>query len=343
MDENYIKKSISLLILLILLVLSFFLVRPILLSIIFGGILAFIFYPLYRWINRKLGWKNVSALLSCILLLILIVLPIWTVTPLLIDQSVKIYISAQQVDFITPIETMFPGAFLSETASAEAELIIQSFLSKVTNSLMGSISNFILNLPVFFLHLIVVFFTFFFILRDKDELVKYVNSLMPFTKEVQKKLFNSSKAITTSVLYGQVVIGIIQGIVLGIGLIIFGVPNALFYTLLAVFAGVFPVVGTAIVWFPILIYLMIAGTTVQVIGILIFGIISSSLDNFIRPVIVSKMTKTNSSIVLVGMLGGLFMFGILGLILGPLILAYTLILLEFYRKRPGPNILSESK
>ncbi|MCH7974169.1 MAG: AI-2E family transporter, partial [Bacteroidetes bacterium] len=84
---------------------------------------------------------------------------------------------------------------------------------------------------------------------------------------------------------------------------------------------------------PLTIYLVVAGNTLAATGVLLFGLISSSLDNFIRPIIVSKRTELNSSIILIGMIGGLFLFGVLGVILGPLILAYLLILLELYRSK----------
>ena len=84
---------------------------------------------------------------------------------------------------------------------------------------------------------------------------------------------------------------------------------------------------------------MSVGNTIAAIGILVFGAISSNVDNFLRPMIVSKRTNLHSAIVIIVMIGGLFMFGILGVILGPLILAYLIILLEVYRKKTFPNIL----
>jgi len=169
----------------------------------------------------------------------------------------------------------------------------------------------------------------------------YIKSLLPFTKDVENKLFKLSKDITSSVIYGQIVIGIIQGLLLGLGLFLFNVPNALILTLLACLAGVFPIIGVAIIWIPVVIYLLIAGNTFPAFGVIIFGLISSSIDNFIRPIIVSKRTHMPSSLILIGMIGGLFLFGILGLILGPLILAYLLIILEIYRNKRTPSILTE--
>ncbi len=343
MEDDYIKKIISVIILLTLIVLAFLLLKPILISIILGIILAFVFYPIYKWMNKYLISGNVTSFILCIILLILIILPLWFLTPILIDQSFKIYQTAQQTDFVTPLTNIFPNILASEEFSVEVGSIIHSFVTRTANSFVNGLSDLILDFPIIFLQLMVVFFTFFFVLRDRIEMVEYVRSLIPFSKDVQNKLFESSRAITTSVLYGQVIIGILQGIVLGIGLFLFAVPNALFITLLAILAGVLPIIGTMIVWLPVMIILFIAGNSFAAIGVLIFGTLSSSMDNVLRPIIVSRMTKMNSSIVLIGMIGGLFMFGILGLILGPLILAYLLILLEFYRNKKIPAILFKSK
>ena len=323
-----------------LVVLTFLLLKPILLSIIFGILLAFIFTPVYNWFYKATNSKNVSASLICFLLILLIVLPLWFLTPIVIDQSIKIYMTSQQMDFVNPLKNIFPALFASEEFSAEIGSIIHSFVTKTTNKLMNSLSTLILNFPTIFLQSLVVFFTLFFVLRDKEELTSYIKSLLPFTKDVERKLFNLSKNITSSVIYGQIVIGISQGLILGLGLFIFRVPNALILTLLSCLAGVFPIIGVAIIWVPVVIYLIIAGNTFPALGVITFGLIASSIDNFIRPIIVSKKTQMPSSLILIGMIGGLFLFGILGLILGPLILAYFLIILEVYRNKKTPSILT---
>jgi len=190
---------------------------------------------------------------------------------------------------------------------------------------------------------LVVFFTFFFVLRDKDKLIAYTKSLSPFPREIETKLFDSSRAIATSVIYGQIIIGIIQGLILGVGLLIFRVPNSLIFTLLAVLAGIFPIVGTTLVWVPVVIYLFISGDTFSSIGVTIFGVVSSTVDNFLRPIIVSKRTNINSLLILIGMIGGFFLFGILGFILGPLVLAYLLIILELYRNKKVPSLVIQEE
>lgn len=214
-----------------------------------------------------------------------------------------------------------------------------SFVTNITNSLISYLSQLILNFPKMLLQLVVVLFTFYFVLKDKKQFFNYVQSLMPFSKEIEKKIVDQTKRITISVVYGQVIIGFIQGIIAGLGLFIFKVPNALLLTSIMIVAGIFPIIGTAIVWIPIVLFLFIEGNTGAAFGVILFGIISSVADNFLRPIIVSRRSKIHPAILLIGMIGGLYMFGILGFILGPLILAYLLILLEVYRDRKIKGIL----
>lgn len=341
MNEEYPKKITIAIILLVLIVLAFFLVRPILLAIIMGLILAFVFSPVYDWFFKYFKSKNLAAFLICILLLILIVLPLWFLSPIVIDQSIKVYMASQQMDFVTPLKNFFPQFFVSEQFSAEMGSAIYSFTTKLTNSLMNSFSKLILNFATIFLQLLIVFFVLFFALKNKKELIEYIQSLLPFSKEVEKKLFKSSKDITVSVLYGQVVIGIFQGIIAGIGFFIFKVPNALLLTFFAALAGIFPIIGTAIIWVPVAIYFLIAGNSLPALGIIVFGICSSLVENLVKPVFISKRTNMNTSLILIGMIGGLLLFGILGIILGPLIIAYLLIVLELYRDKGSPAVFNQ--
>jgi len=341
MKDPYLEKIITVAVLFALIVLAFFLLKPILFSIITALILAFIFSPVYNFFLKKTKHKSLSAMVVCILLILLIIIPLIFLTPLFINQAIKVYVSSQQMNFIEPFEKIFPSLFTSEEFSAQIGSAIYSFVTKITNSLVNSLSTLIMNSPIIFLHLFVVFFTFFFVLRDGKSLENYIKSLMPFSKQVEEKLFEYSKGITKSVLYGQIVIGLVQGIIIGAGFLIFKVPNALILTLLAVAAGIFPVIGTAIIWLPVLVYLLIAGNSLSALGILIFGAISSNIDSFIRPFFVSKKVNLHPALILVSMVGGLFVFGILGFILGPLIISYLLIFLEVYRKKDVPGLIIE--
>jgi len=333
MESEYLKKITVAAILLLLIVLAFFLIRPIIMSIVIGIILGFIFLPMYESILKKISYPNILALLFCIVLAMLIVLPIWFLAPVALDESFKIFQSSQSLDLVSPLKKIFPSFFSSDEFSRQMASIMSSFVTKTTNGLMNAVSGVILDFPTLMLKMLVTFFVFFFVLRDKKKIIKYIKSVSPFSKAIEKNLFDSTRNITSAVLYGQVIVGLIQGLVIGAGFFIFGISSMVLLTVLACVAGIIPIIGTALVWVPIVIYLIISGSIIPAIGIIVFGLISSNVDVFLRPIIISKRSTLHSGIVLVGMIGGIFLFGVMGFILGPLIFSYLLILLEIYRKK----------
>ncbi|MFH1608103.1 MAG: AI-2E family transporter [archaeon] len=341
MDEIYFRKILTTIILVVLLVLTFFLLKPILLSMIFGVMLAFIFAPIYKLIYKYTQSGNISATLCSILLITVIILPLAFLIPVLVKQILEFYFIIQGVDLMAVFQSKFPSLFVSEGSSLIVNSLIDSFFSRIINALSSILS--IDNIMNLFLKSFVVFFSFFFALRDKDKLMIYLQSLLPFSKDIEKKLIDSSKVITSAVLYGQVVIGIAQGLLVGLGFFVLKVPGALLLTALACLAGIFPIIGTAIVWIPVAIYLIIVGNTFSAIGITIFGVVSSLLDNFLRPIIVSRRTRINSLLILIGMIGGIYLFGFLGFILGPLVIAYLFIILEIYRNKESSGFLYTDK
>ncbi len=280
-----------------------------------------------------------SATIISFLLVILIVVPIWFLSPILLNQSIDIFMKSQKIDFFTPMKDLFPNLFASDEFSNQIASATYSFVTKVTNSIMNLVSNLILNFPTLFLQTLVAFFTFFFVLRDNDKFISYIKSLLPFPKHIEERLFKSSRDITMSVLYGQVVIGILQGIFAGLSFFIFGIDNALFLTIAAALAGVFPIIGTSVVWIPVAVFSFVNGNSFAAFGVIFFGLISAFFENAIKPVLVSRRTNVHSAVIFLGMIGGLFFFGVMGVILGPLILAYLLIILEVYRDKRTPSYL----
>jgi len=338
-EDSYFNRIVVLAILLVLSVLSFFLLRPVLLSMVFGFILVFIFSPLHDLLRKKVKSKNWSATIVTLGLIIIIVVPIIFLIPVIINEATKLFLFAQDLNFSDLLKNIIPSLQTSNSFSLQIDSVVHSSLSKVTSGLVNYISNLLLNLPTILLQITVVLFTFFFVLRDKSEFMDYIKSVMPFTKEVQERLLKATKDITASVLYGQVVIGIIQGAIAGIGFFLFGAPDPLVFTVFAIVAGILPIVGPPLVWIPMAIYMFLSGSTIGGIGVTIFGIASSTVDNFLRPIIISRRTMMNSLLVLIGMIGGLFLFGILGFILGPLIIAYLLIFLEIYRNKKFTGLI----
>ncbi len=338
MEKEYFRNLTSTGILIVLLVLSFFLLKPILLSIIVAIVLGYLFYPLYKRTNKLIKSEYLSAFLMCVILTLIIFIPMWFLTPILIKQSFNFYLASQQIDFVTPLKQIFPNVFASEQFSQEIGSTISSFVTKTSNLLMNSFSKLISNFPTLLLQFFIVFFVFFIVLKEQDKFVDYLRSLLPFSKEIENKLFKSSREITTSIFYGQIILGIVSGIIVGIGFYIFKVPNAFILTILAAVTGILPVLGTTIIWVPVAVYLFIIGSFYPAVGVALLGIISSSIENFVKPIILSKWISLHPAIILLGMVGGVFIFGILGIILGPLVLAYLLIILEIYRDKKTPGV-----
>lgn len=343
MDNAYFKRINTLVILAILLVLSFLFLRPLLLPIILGFILAFIFSPVYNKLYKLTKLKNLPAFFICASLLLIIILPLWFFGPMIIDESIKLYRASQQLDISATLKTIFPSLFASEEFSQEVGSVIRSFITNLTNSLMNYLSGMLLNFPTLIMQAFVVFFTLFYVLRDKDKMTGYIKSLLPFSSEVQKKLFESTRDITFSVLFGYVIMGTVQGLILGIGFFIFGIPNPFLLFALAVIVGILPIVGPPLISVPVMIFLIIGGNTFAAIGILIFTLISSLSDQLFRPLIVSRKTKLPPAFVLIGMVGGFLFLGLLGFVLGPLVLAYLMIIIEVYRNKNVPSLLTPEK
>ena len=312
-----------------LFLLALMVVWPIIISILAGLILAYMLNPLYLIVLKVVREKNISALIIVLLLLFLIFLPIWFLFPVIVKQVFEAYSFMQKVDLFGFLKPILPQASSNDTLA-----LLNTFMSNSISSIFSKFSQILLDLPNLLLKLTVTLFVFFFAMRDSNKLKEYARGISPFSSELEKRLSTQFKEITNSVIYGHIIVGILQGILTGIGLLIFGVPNVLLLTAIAVLASVLPIIGAWLVWIPAGIYLLTSGHTGAGIGLMIYGAVFISwVDNVIRPYIVSRRTNLSSGIVLIGMIGGLMVFGVLGLVLGPLILAYVIVILDAYKDK----------
>ncbi len=327
-----IRKSLVIFLILILIVLSFLILRPIIISIAFGLILAYAFFPFYKRVHKIFRERNTSALAVCFIIVVVVFVSLWFLVPLIVQQAFDTFKFTQNIDIRSFIDKIFPST--SEQFRKETTVVIVNLIGKVTSASLNGIIGLLLDLPNVLLHLVVIIFVFFFALRDNDKLKEFISGLSPFKKEKEEILIKKFKEITSSILFGYILVGVIQGVATGIGLIVFRVPHALLLTMFAMFAAVIPLVGAWLIWVPAAVYLFVSGNTIPAIIFTLYcALFVSSIDNILRPYIVSKKTGVPSVIVLVGMIGGLFVFGILGIILGPLILAYLILFLEAYKNK----------
>src|SRR3989338_4918387 len=208
-----------------LFLLVFFILKPIVFAMIYGILLAYIFYPLYNFINRKIKSEFLSALIVCLGLIIIIFVS-------LSKQIINLYLFLQQVDVVKVTEDLMPEFLRSTEISGTVVESINANLSILIGNYVTGIGCFISNAPVLFIKLFVIIFVFFFCLKDGHKAIEYIREMSPFKKETNDKFFENFTKVTNSILIGQIVVGIVQGIIAGLGYFIFGVDNVLILTAL---------------------------------------------------------------------------------------------------------------
>ncbi len=316
--------------LLLLIVLSFLIVKSIMLSIIGGLILAYVLLPIYRSINKKISSRNLSAGIMCLLVILIILVPSWYVMPMVTGQIFELFSSSQNIDFSQVVIKIFPTA--QPAFQEKVTLIVIKFIGNFTSGIINYLIGFLQNLPAVIFNLAVILFVFYFTLRDHEEFGDFISGISPFKKEKEIVLINKFKGITSAIIFGYIIVGVIQGLALGLGFLIFGVPNALILTFLGIFASMLPLVGPWLIYLPITVFMLLGGQMGSAIGFGLYCILFvSTIDNFLRPYIVARKTGTSPVIVMVGMIGGIFIFNVLGIILGPLILSYLILFLRAYK------------
>jgi len=305
-------------------ILAFFILKPIIIPIIFGLLFAYVFSPVYKLIKRKIKGKNISALILLIGLALIVAVPIIYFVPIMIRQSSELYILLRNFDF---------GQILSNFMQNDIASSLSSNINNMIYKISSTFQNQLINLPSFLLQFVVFLFTFYFAVRDGNELRDYISTLSPFSDSTEKKFLKEFRGITNAIVFGQVLIGVVQGLAVGVGLFFLGIPNVLILTFITMIVSMIPVLGSWIIWLPVGLFLLLTGQTFNGIFLLLYGaLFVSTIDNLIRPYLLSKQSNLPVALSIIGTIGGLYFFGIAGLVLGPLILAYILIIIEFYQK-----------
>lgn len=336
LNDKLVREISAIAVIIIFGILVFFTIKSVIFAILWGLILAYAFMPVYRKFISYFKNRTLSSLLTLLLAIAIILVPLWFIAPLMVQQVFEIFRFMQTLDMASLVSSIFPGAstqFLSQLSVA-----LSTIISKLSSAVLNYLINAFLNIPTLLIDVLIICFVFFFTLRDSERLKEFVKAMSPLSASREKMLIKYFEDVTYSIIYGVVVVGVIQGLLAGLGFLIFGVENALVLTVLAIFFAVLPIAGPFFVWIPIAIYMFSSGNTAVAIAFLLYNlIIVSGADNVLRAYIISKRTNLSPVFALISAIGGLFLFGIIGLILGPLIFAYFIILLDMYREK---NLLS---
>lgn len=316
--EEIEKKYIFMAIIGLLLVLSFFMLRPYLISIISAFILAYLLRPLSQKLNKKFS-KNTSAIICILLLVVILVLPAGLIITGITSQA---YSSLNSEGFKTIISSLSEYPALSELG-----VNVENLTSNIVSLLVFWIRSIASYLPTFVINLIIILLGIYYTLTNWEALTKKLKDYIPFKNKdkVAEEINSSTKAIV----YGSVLIALIEFAISALGFYISGVQFYLFLALIVAIFAFIPGLGPTLVWVPMAIYYGLTQNYIPLLGIIITGLVLSIwIDTIARGKIVGEKSKINPFIVIIGILGGISLFGIFGFIIGPLLLVYTIKLIE---------------
>jgi len=291
-------------------------------------VLYVVFVKLYQRLERVMK-PGVAAVLTLTVALIIIALPLTWLIGVVIAQAPDALRRLQSSTVFTAISQLSIAGVDVGQELAKATGTIASWLSTKLFAFLGSATSAILNL-------VIAFFGLYYLLRSEGHSWTTIRSYIPFSEKTADALRDRFFNVTEATLLGTVLIAIIQGTLVGSGFWLVGLPNPFFWGTATALASILPVLGTSLVWGPAVLVLLVQNRYGAAITMLVIGAgIASNVDNVIRPLVYRRVSNIHPMVTLVGAFAGVKYFGLLGVLLGPLAIAYLFELLRFYRQEYG--------
>ena len=302
-----------------------FAVAPFLSGLLGAAVLYVVFIHLYRWLERSMR-PAFAAAITLVVALLIVALPLAWLIAVVVAQAPDALRTLQSNAVFSRLAELRVGDFDIGAEAAKASGTIATWLSARLFSFVGSATSAVLNL-------VIAFFGLYYMLRSDRNTWRLIQPYIPFSPATADALRDRFVSVTEATLVGTMSIAVIQGTLVGAGFWIVGLTNPFFWGTVTAIASILPVLGTALVWLPAVLVLLVenrfgAAITMLVIG----GGVASNIDNLIRPLIYRRVSHIHPMITLVGAFAGVKLFGLLGVLLGPLAIAYLFELLHFYRQ-----------
>jgi len=321
--------------------LSYEIISPFLVPIAWAIVFAVVFYPVYAFISRYIKVKSISSSITVLLILVVIIAPITYMSSLLIDELQKVgdYTNNGGLDFVSDLFGKMKASphfekissFIGEGNMPTADQITDN-MKKIGKVLAENLSIRITNIIFAAINFLFMLFTIFFLFKDGPGFLTKVKDYMPFSEEQKNRLATQMKDMIVSTVYGGVVVAIIQGLLGGIAFYVIDITSPVLWGVAMSVMSFVPLLGTLSIWGPASIYLIIQGDYMHGIGLVLFGTFAISMvDNILKPLIIGSRTKMPTIIIFFSVLGGIKAFGIIGLIMGPLIMAVFISVFEIIR------------
>ncbi|HZS11533.1 MAG TPA: AI-2E family transporter [Nitrospirales bacterium] len=334
MSADRFSPALSAAALAVLLYLLFLIVRPFLSPLGWAAVLAIVLYPMYERLEPRWG-PGRSAAATTVAATVLVVGPILLITAVFvheaIDAAAAVQDAAAEGRFAwverawRSLEQRFPVIHRVDLVALVTDSARRSAMLLATQS--GSALR---NIAGFIFDLVVALFASFFLLRDSRTIMAAVRGLLPLHEPVRERLIGQAREVVSVSVTSSGIIAAVQGLLGGMVFALVGIDAAVFWGVVTGFFCLVPL-GAWVIWLPAAVLLAIGGSFVRavIVAILGFGIVST-VDNVLRPALLSGGTRMNGLLILIALLGGARLFGVLGLVLGPILVVTALALLQTY-------------
>ncbi|MCO6458939.1 MAG: AI-2E family transporter [Pirellulaceae bacterium] len=303
-----------------------------LMALFLAAVFAALVHPLYRLVLRNVNQRQALASgITVGLVVLVVVLPLVGLLAVVIGEAYQV--SEQLVPWLkeqlrdpAALQLKLPAWIPYRDQLDLSETQLGDKLSEVAGTagsfLLRTLSRFTQGTASFGLELFVMLYAMFFFLQQGTAIRDRLLYLLPLPKETKDRLVEKGLSVTRATIKGTMVIGAIQGALAGAAYVVAGVPGAVLWGVITAVASVIPAVGTTLIWLPVVIYLLATGHTAAAIGVAVWcaGLVGT-IDNVLRPRLVGNDTKMPDLLILISTLGGLSLFGALGLLVGPIVAA----------------------
>jgi predicted PurR-regulated permease PerM len=323
-------------------IISVLLIKPFIVALITSAIIAYTFHPVFTWINKYIKNKTVAALTVSVLIISLLSIPVIILVNTISRDAYVLYVQGKEILVgglpLDNCSSSFCETMRNWLGTAQVQDSIKKALETGTANLIRSASDFIVALPKKGIELFIVFFATFYFIRDGEIVTEKVKELLATKQTKKKEILDRFNNVMYAVIFGSLLVAFIQGVLGAIGFAIFGVSSPITWGIAMFFLALIPYFGTGLVWGPASLIFVVNGIIQNQnsmiwkgIGLFIYGVIFiASIDNVIKPKLIGQHSRVHPLLILVGIFGGISLLGIPGLVVGPVVIAMTLTLLDLY-------------
>jgi predicted PurR-regulated permease PerM len=319
------------------------LLAPFSAALLWAAILGLALSPVHKRLLRMIkGRKGLAAGVITFSTLLVVVGPAIFFLAVLTAQAVNLYQWTSefiQAGKLTEAWSRFASPTLDRLLNlpflAEINLkgLLIKGLSQFSSGLASQIGSALKNTLLLVINLLIMLIFLFFILRDGESYYSAIMNVLPFTSVQHQSIARKFQDTFSAVINGVFLVALIQGVMTGLGFALFGVPLSVFWGFLAAILALLPVGGAMLVWVPGALYLYFNGATLQGVLLAIWGALLISLpDNFLKPLLIGRKAKLPTFLLFIGILGGLQVYGFLGILFGPLVVTLLTAFVQIYRE-----------